>query len=317
MVFARFPEVGKCKTRLISALGARAAAEVHRSMTVHTLAWAQRLKDKTQCKLEVHFAGGDGDAMARTFGENLQFVAQSNGDLGVRMQSAFEQASRAGAKKIVVVGTDCPDLDEAYAQRAFDALDCHEVCFGPALDGGYALLGINASALESRAITDSTFDALFRGVDWGTQQVLRQSVNAVAGLPVRVRMLRAVSDVDYPEDLGVWRRVQAKEPASTPPLTVIIPVAGIEERLSEAIDSAQCESAQCESAVEVIVVSAVEENGSSCVHTLQVAAEKRVQLVQSPRHRAAFSSCRHRFTGPLSQTCSRRVGEPDGRCWRF
>lgn len=280
MVFARFPEVGKCKTRLIDALGAQGAADLHRGMTVHTLDWAQRLLDTKRCTLQVHFSGGDRNAMAQAFGESLQYIPQVDGDLGAKMRSAFDHATSTGASKILVVGTDCPELDEMYAQQAFDALNSHEVCFAPALDGGYALLGIRLDSSQPENIQDRVYDALFKSIAWGTERVLRQTLDALSALPCRVCLLRAVCDVDYPKDLDVWERVQTGQPTPTPYLTVIIPIAGAEKRLPQAI-----ESAQRESAVEVIVVDALDENATHGHFTIQTAADQKTQLIRSPRNR--------------------------------
>lgn len=281
MVFARFPEVGKCKTRLIDALGAQGAADVHRGMTDHTLAWAKHLVNQKQCTLQVHFSGGDCNAMAQAFGASLHYIEQIDGDLGVKMRHAFGQASLNGAKKTVVVGTDCPELNAAYVQRAFDALDSHDVCLAPAMDGGYTLLGIRTDGEQVKEVANPVHDAVFSDIDWGTEQVLKQTLDALSNVNSKVCLLRAVSDVDHPADLKVWQRTQAGTPVPAPSLAIIIPVAGVEERLPQAI-----ESAQRESSVEVIVVSAIGENGASNDFTMQIAADKKVQLIQSPRNRA-------------------------------
>ena len=121
IVFARFPEVGKCKTRLIPELGEHGAAEVHSAMTKHTLDWARELRDKDGISIEVRYAGGDHAQMASTFGHDLDYVTQCEGDLGKRLIEAFEACVVRGATQVVVVGTDCPQLSRSYCKRAFDA----------------------------------------------------------------------------------------------------------------------------------------------------------------------------------------------------
>ncbi|GFR50184.1 hypothetical protein Agub_g12353, partial [Astrephomene gubernaculifera] len=104
---------------------------------------------------------------------------------------------RSGARKVLITGTDIPDLTAALLRRAAEALDQHEVVLGPALDGGYYLLGL--TRLEE--------EALFRGIPWSSSRVLGDTVAAAAACGLRVAPLEwlpRLRDVDTREDLEEW-----------------------------------------------------------------------------------------------------------------
>ena len=95
-VFARYPEAGKTKTRLIPAVGAEKANEIHRALAAKTLATAHNFRLGRRCKAEVHFTGGSQEGMQRTFGSEFDFVLQAGVDLGERLASATKSAFSRG-----------------------------------------------------------------------------------------------------------------------------------------------------------------------------------------------------------------------------
>src|SRR5262245_4952635 len=106
IVFARYPEPGRAKTRLIPALGPQRAADVQRDMTRHTLRWVGELAKSEGVSMEMRFAGGDVAAMQALFAANGCYRPQAPGDLGERMSAAVEAAFDDGARRVVIVGTD-------------------------------------------------------------------------------------------------------------------------------------------------------------------------------------------------------------------
>ncbi|NJK28122.1 MAG: glycosyltransferase, partial [Coleofasciculaceae cyanobacterium SM2_3_26] len=136
ILFTRYPEPGKTKTRLIPALGAQGAADLQRQMTEHMLAQALPLKDIMPVDLEIRFTGGDRLHMQRWLGKGLTYTPQGSGDLGDRLERAFQAAFVAGAQRVVVTGIDCPDIDAALLAEAFQQLGDRDVVLGPATDGG-------------------------------------------------------------------------------------------------------------------------------------------------------------------------------------
>ncbi|MEL6495436.1 MAG: TIGR04282 family arsenosugar biosynthesis glycosyltransferase [Cyanobacteria bacterium J06623_7] len=194
IIFSRYPEPGKTKTRMIPALGAVGAADLQRQMTEHTLKTAIALSESREVAIEVYFAGGNLELMREWLGTG-EYVPQAEGDLGEKMKSAFEKAFVAGRERVVIIGIDCPDLDRQILTQAFATLKHQDLVLGTAADGGYYLIGLN------RPVTE-----LFEGITWGTERVLAQTQDIAARLGLNVGYLATLSDVDRPEDLPIWQK---------------------------------------------------------------------------------------------------------------
>lgn len=187
LLFTRFPEAGRTKTRLIPILGAVGAATLQRQLTEKTLRQATAFSELHGLPLEVHFAGGDEVAMQQWLGPH-SFRRQSAGTIGDRMNHAFAQAFADGRAQVVLIGTDCPGLSEEILQQAFLALRDSDLVLGPAMDGGYYLIGLN----QSRPF-------LFNDIAWGTASVLQQTLAKAKFL--NVSQLALLHDIDRPQDL--------------------------------------------------------------------------------------------------------------------
>jgi rSAM/selenodomain-associated transferase 1 len=144
--------------------------------------------------VEVHFAGGNEQLMQEWLGSSLVYRRQSEGDLGDRMASAFQASFAAGMTAGVLIGSDCPDLNASLMAEAFQLLRQHDLVLGPALDGGYYLIGLRRLIPE-----------LFTGIPWSTAEVLQQTITIAKRLGLAVAKLPLLSDVDRPEDLSVWK----------------------------------------------------------------------------------------------------------------
>ncbi len=193
IIFGRYPEAGRSKTRLIPALGASGAARLHEDMTRHTLRTAAGLARDYPVRVEVHFTGGDEGLMRQVFGGDFPYRPQAAGDLGQKMQAALEGALSRGAKRAVVIGTDCPDLTTLILRQAFEALETRELVLGPAHDGGYFLIGCRR-----------VWPELFADIPWGTDEVWARTLAAARGAGLTPHILEPLPDVDRPEDLPIW-----------------------------------------------------------------------------------------------------------------
>src|SRR3712207_1572112 len=131
IIFTRYPEPGKTKTRLIPVLGAEGAATLQRKMTEQKLAEVKKLQAAYPLSVEVHFAGGTEQLMQEWLGSSLVYRHQSEGDLGYRMASAFQASFDAGMNAVVLIGTDCPDLNAQLMAEAFQVLRQHDLVLGP------------------------------------------------------------------------------------------------------------------------------------------------------------------------------------------
>ena len=183
IVMTKYPEPGQTKTRLIPALGVGGAAKLHRRLGIHTA------KTVGSFNPEIHYSGGDLDLMHHWLGD-FKYVTQSDGDLGDRMKQAFQSGFDQGCDRIVMIGTDCPAIDKALIDRAFLALNKTDVVFGPAIDGGYYLIGLRKQILE-----------LFSNIAWSTASVLQDSLAIVNDLDLSYELLEILPDIDRPDDL--------------------------------------------------------------------------------------------------------------------
>lgn len=187
IIFTRYPEPGQVKTRLIPVLGPDGAALLHQRMAEHTLGQARDLKDAA---LEVWFTGGTRLQMQTWLGQDLVYQLQPKGDLGDRMTLAFASAFSKGYTAVAIIGTDCPDLSTDLLKQSFSALEHHELVLGPAVDGGYYLIGLQS--LRPELLTD---------IAWSTNQVLGQTVETAKKLNLSPYYLTELNDIDRPEDL--------------------------------------------------------------------------------------------------------------------
>jgi rSAM/selenodomain-associated transferase 2/rSAM/selenodomain-associated transferase 1 len=272
IVFTRYPEPGKTKTRLIARLGADGAADLHRQMTEHLFRQLRPFARDHGTAVEVRFDGGSQQQMRAWLGDDMFYRCQSEGNLGRRMGDALESAFGNGSDRAVIIGCDIPGIDGGVLQQAFAALSEHDLVFGPACDGGYYLVGMTRAA-HARALP-----RLFEFIPWGTAAVLAKSLQIAEATGLRVAFTTRLADVDRPEDISVWETLARTSTgfSDTEGISVIIPA------LNEAgTIGATLAAVQRGSGLEVIVV-----DGGSCDATASIAASRRVNVITAPRGRA-------------------------------
>ncbi|MEA5504223.1 TIGR04282 family arsenosugar biosynthesis glycosyltransferase [Halotia wernerae UHCC 0503] len=199
IIFTRYPEPGKTKTRLIPALGTVGAANLQREMTEHTISQVRELQTATCISLEVRFSGGNLPLMQNWLGLDLFYQSQGEGDLGSRMARSLFDAFESGREQVIIIGTDCPEVNSQILTEAFEQLHTCDLVLGPAIDGGYYLIGLRRLIPE-----------LFVNIDWGTSQVLQQTVDIAEELNISLVYLPPLADVDFPEDLPIWKLLTKK-----------------------------------------------------------------------------------------------------------
>ncbi|MCP4754386.1 MAG: DUF2064 domain-containing protein [Proteobacteria bacterium] len=260
-VFTRYPRAGEAKTRLIPAVGAEKAAEIHRAMAEHLFATVDVLRKSLDVHIEVSYHGGDSEMFRAWLGDRYSFGGQVEGDLGRKMEAVFENGFNQGFDKIVVVGTDCPELSADILRDAFRALDENDMILGPACDGGYYCLGLKR-----------LHPALFEDIPWGTDTVLKLTLARAKNLDLGIKLLPELHDVDRPEDLCVWETVRSGARLG-PKLSVIIPAYNEEKNIAATIRSARAGSN-----IEIIVV-----DGGSTDATVETARSEVGVVVLSSR----------------------------------
>lgn len=190
VVFAKAPQPGRVKTRLIPALGAEGAAALARRMLEEALAQAVRAGVGP---VELCMSPGPADPAwsGLAIPDAVIRGDQGEGDLGARMARAARRVIGEG-EAVLLTGTDCPDLTADRLRAASARLADHAAVLYPAADGGYVLLGLNR------------FEAsLFNDMPWSTPAVARLTLARMAALGWRVWVGETLRDIDEERDL-VW-----------------------------------------------------------------------------------------------------------------
>ena len=280
IIFTRYPQPGKTKTRLIPLLGPHGAAGLQRRMTEHLLAQAREFQKHRSVSLEVRYEGGNTHLMKKWLGTDLSFRPQGSGDLGQRMARAFREAFHGGMDRLVLVGTDIPGITPGLLSGAFEALAQVDMVLGPALDGGYYLIGLRHA-----------FPQLFVGMPWGTEGVLERTRHVADGLGLSVALLETLDDVDRPEDLPFWEKIIRHNHEAHPLARISIIIPTLNEGTNLPATLASTRNAVD---VEVIVV-----DGGSSDETVQVARSWGTEVVASAPGRA----------GQMNAGAARATGE--------
>ncbi|WP_452221794.1 TIGR04282 family arsenosugar biosynthesis glycosyltransferase [Lacinutrix salivirga] len=183
IIFTRNPELGKCKTRLAKTLGDQSALNIYRYLLQHTANVAQQVEADRYVFYSEEINTND-IWSAVYFKKNLQ----KGNDLGERMHNAFEELLNSGYQKVIIIGSDLLDLNKDIIEEAFIKLEGNDVVIGPALDGGYYLLGMK-----------NLHPAIFKNKAWGTETV-RETTLADLKNKV-VSLLKPLNDIDTFNDM--------------------------------------------------------------------------------------------------------------------
>ena len=185
IIFVRNPELGKVKTRLAKEIGDAKALQVYTELLQHT----HTITSHLDCDRFVFYTDviNENDLWNDGFEKKLQ----EGESLGDRMLLAFFELFQQGYSKIVIVGSDCPELTPFIIEDAFDKLDTSDVVIGPSTDGGYYLLGLT-----------KLIPPLFATKQWSTGTVLADTINDIALLRKSYSLLTELSDIDTAQDLA-------------------------------------------------------------------------------------------------------------------
>lgn len=188
IVFVKAPRIGSVKTRLAKTLGPTEACDAYKQLVAAVLRGISGIK-----QTELRFSPDDArEEIAPWLREDWTAQPQGEGDLGARLTRAFAEAFARGAERVVIIGSDCADVKSSDIRTAWRELKNSQLVVGPALDGGYWLIGLRAPQPE-----------LFREITWSTDAVLGQTLQRAKSLGLRIQLLRILSDVDTEED---WRK---------------------------------------------------------------------------------------------------------------
>jgi uncharacterized protein len=190
-LFAKQPTPGAVKTRLGAGPTADWGARVARAFLLDALTRFSAVAVRRVLAFTPADARDDFLALAQG---RFDLTAQPDGDLGQRMAGFITAQREAGAEAVVLVGADSPTLPIAYVEQAFEELRRADVVLGPALDGGYYLIGCGRR-----------LPPIFDNVAWSTNRVLAETVARLADPSWRLALLPPWYDVDTPDDWALLR----------------------------------------------------------------------------------------------------------------
>ncbi len=207
IVMTKWPAPGRCKSRLSKDIGTRCAARIQKKLINHTLTIAKDLAEEGLVELQLSISGL-GPRCAKRWGQSQglsEITLQGKGSLGVRMrkQVILAQKNHSGDKTkgrpTILIGTDLPSLCPSDLLKAIETLQSSDLVIGPAIDGGYWLLGLS----ENLAKTIPPWP--FSGISWGTNQVLEQTLSKARDKRKLTFLLEHQNDLDSLQDLLPWR----------------------------------------------------------------------------------------------------------------
>ena len=183
MVFVRNPELGRVKTRLAKSIGDQAALETYKILSKHT----SKIINEIDSDQLIFYSDKiqDNDVWTAT---NCKKQIQTKGDLGQKMLAAFQYGFSLGYQKIIIIGSDLYSLRPKHIESAFEQLENYDVVIGPALDGGYYLLGLNF-----------IIHKIFKQKQWSTSSVFKETLSDLKEF--NVNLLEPLNDIDTYEDL--------------------------------------------------------------------------------------------------------------------
>lgn len=187
-IMFRIPEYGKVKKRLAVQIGNWTTLKLYQKMLKETLENVSRLTS-----IDIYgFYKGTGLAKFNTF-KTLQNISQMGKDFGERMLNAFKWLFNKDYKKMILIGSDSPDMPIHYIQEAFLRLDTFEFVLGPSEDGGYYLIGLRRP-----------IDSLFKDIKWGSKTVMIDTLKIAEREKISYFLLPQWYDIDDIEDLRRW-----------------------------------------------------------------------------------------------------------------
>jgi rSAM/selenodomain-associated transferase 1 len=189
LFFVKNPERGKVKSRLAAVIGGDSAVRLYKNLVVQMLS---TLKEGTFPLYICFFPKNAQKPIRNWLGREYLYMPQNGKDLGERMRNGFIDGFATGYKRVVLIGSDIPDLPMKYIEEAFKSLKEMDAVIGPAFDGGYYLIGFK----------DKTFSPqVFEGIAWGTRTVFDETMKKLKRFRRAVHTLPYQRDIDTAEDL--------------------------------------------------------------------------------------------------------------------
>lgn len=189
LLFMKYPKKGQVKTRISRKIGDLITVELYKNFVLDLLSTL----DKIETDLWVCFyPKASQKKLAKWLGNKYFYIPQKGENLGQRMKNSFLEAFARGYRRVVVIGSDIPDLPGVFIKEAFSYFETSDVVIGPATDGGYYLVGFRY---------DTFLLKVFEGIHWSTDTVFRETMTILEKSNRKVHILPEWSDVDTIDDL--------------------------------------------------------------------------------------------------------------------
>jgi rSAM/selenodomain-associated transferase 1 len=182
IVFVKNIKLGTVKTRLAKTIGDFGAFEVYSELVKIT----EQATQKLDVDKHIYFS----NSIVDTQWKDDYKTVQSGYDLGERMLNAFKEGFEAGYKRIVLIGSDLPDINTTHITNGIAALNDNDVVFGPAEDGGYYLVGLSQMNTT-----------IFTNKPWSQPNLLKLTLDELNTNQTKVGILETLNDIDTYEDL--------------------------------------------------------------------------------------------------------------------
>jgi rSAM/selenodomain-associated transferase 1 len=185
IIFLKYPELGRSKTRLAATVGNENALKIYRELLKHT----HQITKNLDCHKFLFY---DKESPNKMQWEEKEYhhLVQVESDLGGRMKNAFAEILNKGYQRVLIIGSDCYELTENIINEAFNLLKQNHAVIGPAIDGGYYLLGLT-----------KLINNLFEDVEWSTNKVFTATVKNLNQQKIKFATTITLSDIDVYEDL--------------------------------------------------------------------------------------------------------------------
>ncbi|MBN4081688.1 TIGR04282 family arsenosugar biosynthesis glycosyltransferase [bacterium AH-315-C07] len=183
LIFVKKPELGKVKTRLAESIGDMNALVIYKKLLLHTRYTVSKLKAD---KVIFYSESIQADDLWNDIGTK---EGQIGINLGSKMENAFKSGFNKDYDRLVIIGSDCHEINHSIIDNAFEKLNSCDVVIGPSNDGGYYLLGMNK------------LHPLFSNKQWSHPTVLESTIKDCESQKLNVEMLQSLNDIDHLDDL--------------------------------------------------------------------------------------------------------------------
>ncbi len=197
IIFCRFPYEGKVKTRLAGAAGRKAAAECYRLCAEHVFDECRKLNPGNTVCYIFYSEKGDENKIRNWAGAGFEFFPQDGYDLGAKMAGALQKVFGKNTGKVILIGTDIPDISAEILKGAFKKLDDADLVIGPAGDGGFYLIGAKHFV-----------PGLFEGIKWGEDKVCNALKERLKRNNLKTDETPELIDIDTIEDVETWLKLR-------------------------------------------------------------------------------------------------------------